>query len=132
MVFGIAFASFLNVNGQPVSWQKLYNGPFDGSDLGYDVCQTSDGNFVMAGSTKAPSTSMYVLKINHNGDTLWSKIISGSSQVSYISTIVATNDGGCAFSGYSDRAFTIKLNNLGNIIWYKSNCKRKCSVLRFN
>lgn len=123
-LFLIIVSNISTILSQPINWQKLYNGPNRGADLGYGVCQTNDKNFVLVGSTRTPMFTMYVLKIDQYGDTLWTKIISSSSLVSDIYTVAPAKDGGCVFSGYSDSAFSIKLDNFGNIIWNKKYQRR--------
>ena len=110
---------YINSEAQQITWQRLYNGPSNFSDLGYSVCELRDGNFIIAGATQTPFYAIYILKLNCYGDTLWTRTIGGFSPGQLAYAITASNDGGFVFTGDADTAFVIKMNNLGEIVWYK-------------
>src|SRR5256885_10722757 len=59
-------------------WTKIYGGT--SVEYGYDVRQTSDGGYILCGqsSTWNPGNyDAYLIRINSNGDTLWTKVIGG-------------------------------------------------------
>jgi len=115
----ISFASSY-IFAQSLTWQRLYNGPSNFSDIGYDVCQTMDSNFIVVGSTrKMPHDGIYVLKLNKYGDTIWTKIIANYPINVSANAVTSTNDGGCVLTGDADTAFAIKLDISGNIVWSK-------------
>ena len=50
-------------------------------DAAYAITPTSDGNFVIAGSTRsfgAGGSDIYLVKINSSGTVLWEKTIGGA------------------------------------------------------
>ena len=58
-------------------WNRAIGG--EGEDSGSDVKLTTDGGFIVTGWTEAPgsSTDVYILKIDEDGDEIWSKTIGG-------------------------------------------------------
>ncbi|MEI7897355.1 MAG: T9SS type A sorting domain-containing protein [bacterium] len=112
-------------NGNTV-WSKTYGG--DGLDFGYAVKQTSDGGFIVAGSTDLGSAngSLYLLKIRSNGDTLFTKVIGGTG-IDRASAIRQTTDGGFIIGGYTSSFgaggndfYLLKTTSAGNISWEKT------------
>lgn len=61
-------------------WSQQYGGI--GTDRGYDIQETTQGDFVVCGETYsygAGHSDLYVLKTDKNGTLLWSKTYGGSS-----------------------------------------------------
>ncbi len=85
---------------------------FGGSDIdeANDVVQANDGNYVIIGSTKSvdgditdksdPSLDFWVLKVDPQGNVIWSKTYGGANDDEGFS-INKTDDGGYILSGYS-------------------------------
>ena len=67
-----------NINGDSL-WARTYGGAL--WDVGSSVQQTHDGGYVIAGYTAtsfvAGGTDVYFLKIDSNGDTVWTKNYGG-------------------------------------------------------
>lgn len=103
-------------------WTKTFGGPY--SDGGYCVKQTSDGGFIIAGSTESIGSGgrdIWLLKTNENGDTLWTKVFEGYESPT---SIQQTIDGGYIISGYTSTfgegdydAWLIKTDANGSILW---------------
>ena len=93
-----------DLNGT-ILWSKTYGGP--GSEEAWSVERTTDGGFIAAGYTYSfggGNTDAYLLKINQNGDTLWTKTYGDNgSQDAY--SFLQTSDSGLAFSGISSIPF---------------------------
>ncbi len=91
----------------------------------YDVArsglQTMDVGFLLTGSI---GIRPFLIRLNANGDTLWSKLIYGSPGVGSGKSIIQTIDGGFIFTGQTDNPASgmmlIKLDSAGTILWYKS------------
>jgi len=82
-------------------WTRTYGGrDFDG---GYAVRQTTDGGFVVAGSTNcvgAGSCDAYLIKTNAQGDTLWTRTYGGpNADKAY--AVRQTSDGGYVIAGFA-------------------------------
>ncbi|HVP80104.1 MAG TPA: thrombospondin type 3 repeat-containing protein [Thermodesulfobacteriota bacterium] len=83
----------LKADGE-VDWQKTYGGY--SSDFANSVQQTSDGGYIVAGSTYsfgAGAFDIWVLKLKANGEVDWQKTYGGSGY-EYGSFIQQTSDGG--------------------------------------
>ncbi len=68
-------------------WTRTYGGA--GDDRGYSVQQTTDGGYIVAGSTG----DFYLIKTDSTGDTLWTGTYGGSSNDNGYS-VQQTTDGG--------------------------------------
>src|SRR5580693_2390541 len=65
-------------------------------DYAYSVVQANDGGYVMAGKTDsygAGFTDFYMVKIDKNGNLLWTKTIGGSNY-DFAYGLTKTKDGG--------------------------------------
>jgi hypothetical protein len=102
-------------------WTKTFGGP--GYDISYSVQQTTDGGYVIAGSTKsfgAGNEDVYLIKTNTNGDTLWTKTFGGVyTDLGY--SVMQTKDGGYIITGFTESfgaggydIYLIKTDAFGN------------------
>ncbi len=88
--------STLSVN-QNIIYEKIY-GRVNRGQFAYDVIETSDGNFFVCGVSAINSPwgfDGYILKINQNGDTLWTKTLFASQNNNsndYLLSIVPKNN----------------------------------------
>lgn len=91
-------------------WTRHYGGP--SLDRGNSVQQTTDGGYIVAGSTYSwtpgrLNSDIYVLKTDHRGDTMWTRTY-GKRDQEYGYSIQQISDGGYIVSGVSipDGAFS--------------------------
>lgn len=111
-----------NANGDTL-WTKTYGTSAD--DRAYSIKNTSDGGYIIggyAGKTGLFTGDIYLLKINGDGDTLWTKTIGGGEpQAEVARSVTETFDGGYFIAGnYStslNEAFLLKTDSLGDILW---------------
>jgi uncharacterized delta-60 repeat protein len=97
----------LKANGE-LDWQKALGG--SDADNAHAVRQTSDGGYIVAGSTmsnngdvsreKYRSWNFWVVKLTENGAIEWEKQL-GGSRVDYAYDIFQTKDDGYIVAGYS-------------------------------
>jgi len=122
-------------------WEKTLGGTSD--DEAYDVVQTSDGNFVIAGVSKSNDGDVsrhhgsnnnydyWIVKLNNSGSLLWEKSLGGSSG-DFATSISATSDCGVVVAGSSGSTdddvtshhgngdyWIVKLDNNGSLKWQK-------------
>jgi len=116
----------LDANGN-LQWTKTIGGPE--TEEGRSLIQTSDGGYVIAGSTKsfgAGEADVYVVKLDANGNLQWTKTIGGPSDEEG-NSIIQTSDGGYAITGYTTSfgagkgdVYVVKLDANGNLQWTKT------------
>jgi len=108
-------------------WSKTYGGAVD--DVGLSIQQTSDGNYIIAGSTTsfgAGTCAIYLIKIDVNGNILWEKTYGGvNSQTGCC--VQQTIDGGFVILGYTtsfgaggEDLYLIKTDSAGGLTWSKT------------
>jgi hypothetical protein len=103
-----------------ILWSRTF-GNMDGTF--YSMANTVDSCVVLAGNILNSSNSdfdIFCLKMNMNGDTLWSRVI----DMGYFETVHSvkqTLDHGFILAGDASeaRAFVVKLDAAGNLVWGK-------------
>jgi hypothetical protein len=108
-------------------WTKNYGGT--DHDVGYSVQQTTDGGYIVAGSTEsygAGGEDVYLIKTDSSGNTLWTKTF-GGSQYDCGCSVQQTTDGGYIVAGYTESygaggsdVYLIKTDSSGNTLWTKT------------
>jgi hypothetical protein len=110
-----------------VTWDQTYGGTVGLSDKGYSVRETSDGGYVVCGSTETygqGGDDVYVIKTNSTGALVWTRTVGTTGAIEVGREIQQTSDGGYVITGYTDGAgtsfhdiFLIKLNASGTVLW---------------
>jgi len=91
-------------------WERTYGG--DGWDEVNALKQTSDGGYIVAGSSPSgisgnkqlPAFGFYdwwLLKLDENGDKQWETVLGGTNDSDYLNQVVETSDGGFLLAGTS-------------------------------
>jgi uncharacterized delta-60 repeat protein len=116
----------LDGNGS-VIWQKAYGGP--GSDEAWDIRQTADGGYVVAGTTDSygeGNGDLWVLKLDSEGDVEWEKVY-GGTEFDGAAAVRQLEDGGyiiaggtSSFGAGSGDYWLLKLDGSGNVVWEKT------------
>ncbi len=106
-------------------WDKVFGGTQD--DLAFSVLQTSDGGFLITGSSFSFGTGgdMLMIKTNSNGNLIWQKTFGGISSDGAMN-VAHTMDNGFIITGWTfsfgpgavGNAFLVKTDSLGNQQWY--------------
>jgi hypothetical protein len=109
----------------PNTWAKTFGGNGSASC----IQKTSDGGYIIAGSTQsfgAGGGDVYIIKIDEFGNYLWSKTF-GGGRVDYANSIQKTTDGGYIIAGDTQSfgaglfdAYLIKTDEFGNHQWSKT------------
>lgn len=129
-----------------MQWQKSFGGSRD--EMATDVRQTSDGGYIVAGSTSSftgdgdvifnhssfmTPNDIWVLKLDACGTLQWQKSLGGTN-VDFASAVIETRDGGYVVAGFTQSndgditsthggisdAWVIKLDTSGNLLWQKT------------
>jgi uncharacterized delta-60 repeat protein len=105
-------------------WAKAYGGSDE--EIAYCIQQTSDGGYIVAGSTNSSGTvvnNFWVFKLNSTGSIIWQKSYGGSGDDDAYS-IQQTLDGGYIVAGTTDSfgaggydAWVLKLDSTGAVQW---------------
>ncbi len=115
-----------------VTWMKTIGGAAN-NDRVYDIIQTNDGGYAIAGETEnyGPGSDFnaYVVKLDANGNLDWHNAVGASGGREVGRSIVQTNDNGFAVAGKTETLgpggnankdmFVFKLNNSGTLQWSK-------------
>lgn len=121
-----------------VQWEKTLGGT--GWDTGHKVRTTSDGGYILVGSSTSEDGDVsdnhgngdyWVVKTNSEGVIQWQKALGGSSS-DWANDMRETNDGGYIITGFSKSengdtyghhgdgdGWVVKLNSGGEIQWQK-------------
>jgi hypothetical protein len=87
-----------------------------------DVCKTLDSNYVIAGAcTQGGNSFPLLIKINEDGDTLWTRTYPQDS-IGYVLNIIPAQDGGFFCTTYeigSSYPILLKYSSTGQVEWTK-------------
>ena len=115
-----------DANGNKI-WERNYGG--EASDFGYDVIETFDEQYVMVGETRSSAmgfNDIYIIKVNGEGDTIWTKKYGGDgSDEAY--SVIETYDKKVVVAGITNGfgnieggVYVLKVNDDGSKLWEKS------------
>jgi len=128
--FGAGYRDFwllkLYENGN-VNWQKVYGG--SGAEVPWDVNQTADGGYIVAGCTGSfgvGSDDLWIVKLDSEGHVVWEKSYGGPGS-DCAASVRQTEDGGyivaggtSSFGAGSSDFWLLKLDGSGNVTWEKA------------
>ena len=111
-----------------VLWAKRYGGPAIDGAITIEV--TADSNYFVFGikdQVSATQSGIWILKLDQNGDTIFTKNIDLGSGKNYVRASTKTFDGGYALTGNTDTrgqgfddVTLVKLNSVGDTSWIKT------------
>jgi len=122
-----------------IIWQKTLGGT--GSDNAYSIRQTTDGGYVVAGTSNSNDGDVtgnhgdfdyWIVKLSSTGSIIWQKSLGGSG-IDWATSSQQTTDGGYIVIGGSNSIdgditaslgindyWVVKLSSTGSITWQKS------------
>src|SRR4030043_1064114 len=108
-------------------WQRNYGGTSD--DLAYGIQQTTDGGYIVAGTSlsyTAGGYDVWILKLDSAGGVTWQRRYGGNG-TEWPYAIINTSDGGYAVAGYESSyspggndIWVLKLTSDGSISWQRA------------
>ena len=109
-------------------WQTTFGG--EEYDIGNSIKKTSDGNFIIAGSSQSfvPATmgNIYVIKCDPAGNKIWEKYY-GGIDLDVANSVIESKDGNFYIAGYTyniqnlyQQIYVLKLNANGDTVWTKN------------
>lgn len=111
-----------------LTWSRHLGSSVATSNSANDVEATSDGGFVVSGSSRKMSNDYdgFLFKTDGSGTVIWGKHFGGISH-DLIHSMSATSDGGFILGGYSGSfgltnydMYLIKTDLSGNVLWSKT------------
>jgi len=116
----------LHAQGSDTLWTRTYGGA--ASDEARCVMECQDSGYAIAGSTASwgnGGSDMYLIRINPNGDTLWTKTYGGSEDDQGYA-LAQTLDSGLVIAGSTRSSgaggsdvFLVKTDATGNALWQR-------------
>jgi hypothetical protein len=109
-----------------LQWSKIYGG--DETDRAYAICAAANGECFIAGYTQSwgQNGDCYLLKINANGDTIWTKFY-GRQMYDRANSVVETFAGKFVTAGFTEYGengnydvYLTKMDGNSQINWSKS------------
>jgi uncharacterized delta-60 repeat protein len=107
-----------------VEWDKTYGGV--AADRGGSILVTSDGGYVLAGTTESHSaggSDIWLVKTNTTGQVEWYQTFGGVDN-EFTSSVIATSDGGYVLAGNTEShgaggfdIWLVKTNATGQAEW---------------
>jgi hypothetical protein len=107
-----------------ITFERWYGG--SGIDHGYSVCEASNGDYIVVGSTKSYgvySSAVMMIQTDSIGDTIRLKLYDATLG-EYGASVSQTYDGGYIISGwtfsfarYWSKGYLIKVDSLGDTLW---------------
>jgi len=137
---GWAFVIGREDSNGTIIWSKTYGDSADA--ILYCMLATNDGGYIMVGETNYTDSDfpihygtwtdadIAVIKVDSNGNKVWSKVIGGSSEDDVVSVIAAPDDGcyivgttlsndhDCTGNHGGDDVYLVRLDKNGNIVWH--------------
>jgi len=108
-------------------WTRVYGGSED--DFGTAICTMNNGGYLVTGWTESygsGSDDIYLLRLDANGDTLWTRVYGDQNQ-DYGEGVIQTNTGNFIITGVvqdageaMSRIFIFEVDENGDSVWLQT------------
>lgn len=107
-------------------WTRTYGTSYN--ETGESVCQTSDGGYIIAGTTYVTGSGqqIWIVRTDENGDTMWTQLYGGSGSED-VSDIMQCSDNGyilvgstTSYGAGSGDLYLVRTDSLGTLNWTKT------------
>ncbi len=108
-------------------WTRTFGGP--SPDAGYGVCETDEGDYVVAGYTLsfgAGGEDVYVIRLDAEGNMLWTRTYGGAA-LDEARSVCATSDGHVVVAGQTESfgaglsdVYLLKIDAAGDTAWTRA------------
>ncbi|MBK6833569.1 MAG: T9SS type A sorting domain-containing protein [Bacteroidetes bacterium] len=123
------FLTSVNLNTNLINWSKAYELEYNRFHLG-TVLKNANSELIFSGYKHDYNNNEdgnYIVKMDFQGNILWSKTIEGSMNKEFITGSIIANDGGYVFAGntesfgagYKD-VYCFKLAQNGDLLWTRT------------
>ncbi|HLG33764.1 MAG TPA: T9SS type A sorting domain-containing protein [Bacteroidia bacterium] len=121
-----AFLYFIRTDASGnIVWTKNY-GNINETNIISSIQETHDGNFIAAGHSDSTQQRSLLLKLNQNGDTLWTRTYSGIAgswftdvKQAYDSNYIVTGEVNDTLNNGRSYVSLMKVDQNGNLLWSK-------------
>ncbi|MBD3234181.1 MAG: T9SS type A sorting domain-containing protein [candidate division Zixibacteria bacterium] len=103
-------------------WTKNYGGPYQ--DLGYDIKQTDDGGYIIAGWKDVDGQytwNYYLIRTDSEGNILWEENYGTEEFSDFARSVDITADGGYIIGGdtgvFDREPYLVRTDADGNLLW---------------
>ena len=104
----------VNITKNARTWQKVYGTTF--YDWGKDIVQCPDSGFLVVGTIEDPANfDIYAIRLNKNGDTLWTKRIDNTNYDEGAAVCSSPNKGYVLAGGQGSNAIAVFLDSIGRV-----------------
>jgi len=113
-----------DANGDSL-WTRTYGGDH-GSDYGISVCETSDGSYIITGTSYYSGRwyEVLLLKTDADGDSLWARTYGQDHRHDHGRSVCETSDGGYIIAGAKQtdvlshyNIYLMKTDENGEVLW---------------
>jgi len=108
--------------GPDTLWTRFYNGMESSVDKAYSIHQTLDSGYVMVGYSEYQGVYLFIIRINSNGDTIWTRRLRYNINQDAYGWVVDVANDGCYIvaGGVRDGFWLLKLSDIGDTLWTKT------------
>ncbi len=112
-----AWLTRTNSDGEMI-WNKTYDSPGLGSDLGYSLVEVSTGGYLIAGRTATHDA--WMIRTDASGVMVWNSTFTMGGASTDAFCVIECSNGEFVVVGHGDGSFLLKLDSSGNQLWNKT------------